>query len=157
MHARVGFVPKLKTHKNRGTTPHVVAVRPLLNTGTGHDRGCAPFQTRRQSTHGLSSSRFLRSPGSTCWVGVPPPQHRAGRQHLLRTRARAVGETVGDAPHGAARPDLHRPPGLLVGPADLQLLPEGEFGFWIRMQNAECRMQCAGGLPRESLYSGREV
>ena len=25
-------------------------------------------------------------------VGVPPPQHRAGRQHLLRTRARAVGD-----------------------------------------------------------------
>ena len=31
----------------RGTTPHVVAVRPLLNSNTGHARGCVAFQVRR--------------------------------------------------------------------------------------------------------------
>ena len=52
--------------KEHRTTPHVVAVRPLLQMGAGHDRGCPHFQVRRQTTHGLSSSLFLESAGSTC-------------------------------------------------------------------------------------------
>ena len=52
--------------KEHRTTPHVVAVRPLLQMGTGLVQGCAHFQTRRQTAHGLSSSLFLESAGSTC-------------------------------------------------------------------------------------------
>ena len=39
--------------KEPGATPYVVAVRPLLNSNTGHARGCVAFQLRRQTAHAL--------------------------------------------------------------------------------------------------------
>ena len=72
---------------------------------------------------GRRKSHFSPHTGGLVVLWVRHPQHSTGGQHPLCTLARPVAQTVRNALHGPACPNLHRLPGLFVRPADLKALP----------------------------------